>query len=140
MWATSRKVFSYSKQKIGSAKKGLFYDFKNDLLSKKVLNCYAAVFCKVGTFKLKFIFYCSNVKSNYFIQICFFLIFSVISTILSTLQIEGFDVKALRAFRVLRPLRLVSGVPSKTIFYIFKRNFHCFNFFKSLPYLVCSSM
>lgn len=38
---------------------------------------------------------------------------SVISTILSTLQIEGFDVKALRAFRVLRPLRLVSGVPSK---------------------------
>ncbi len=26
---------------------------------------------------------------------------------------EGFDVKALRAFRVLRPLRLVSGVPSK---------------------------
>jgi len=39
--------------------------------------------------------------------------FSVISTVLSTLQIEGFDVKALRAFRVLRPLRLVSGVPSK---------------------------
>lgn len=27
----------------------------------------------------------------------------------------GFDVKALRAFRVLRPLRLVSGVPSKCI-------------------------
>lgn len=26
----------------------------------------------------------------------------------------GFDMKALRAFRVLRPLRLVSGVPSKT--------------------------
>ncbi|XP_033367687.1 voltage-dependent L-type calcium channel subunit alpha-1F-like [Parus major] len=26
----------------------------------------------------------------------------------------GFDVKALRAFRVLRPLRLVSGVPSET--------------------------
>lgn len=25
----------------------------------------------------------------------------------------GFDIKALRAFRVLRPLRLVSGVPSK---------------------------
>jgi hypothetical protein len=38
---------------------------------------------------------------------------SVVSTILSSLQIEGFDVKALRAFRVLRPLRLVSGVPSK---------------------------
>lgn len=27
----------------------------------------------------------------------------------------GFDVKALRAFRVLRPLRLVSGVPSESI-------------------------
>jgi len=36
----------------------------------------------------------------------------VVSTILSSLAIEGFDVKALRAFRVLRPLRLVSGVPS----------------------------
>ncbi len=45
-----------------------------------------------------------------------FLFYSVISTILSTLQIEGFDVKALRAFRVLRPLRLVSGVPSELIF------------------------
>ena len=31
---------------------------------------------------------------------------------MSTLEIEQFDVKALRAFRVLRPLRLVSGVPS----------------------------
>jgi voltage-dependent calcium channel L type alpha-1D len=29
------------------------------------------------------------------------------------MNIQGFDVKALRAFRVLRPLRLVSGVPSK---------------------------
>ena len=28
------------------------------------------------------------------------------------MQLEGFDAKALRAFRVLRPLRLVSGVPS----------------------------
>lgn len=28
-------------------------------------------------------------------------------------QKGGFDMKALRAFRVLRPLRLVSGVPSK---------------------------
>lgn len=31
----------------------------------------------------------------------------------------GFDVKALRAFRVLRPLRLVSGVPSKRSFSLF---------------------
>ena len=36
----------------------------------------------------------------------------LISSILAVLQIEGFDVKALRAFRVLRPLRLISGVPS----------------------------
>lgn len=39
--------------------------------------------------------------------------FSMISTALSTLTRDSFDVKALRAFRVLRPLRLVSGVPSK---------------------------
>jgi voltage-dependent calcium channel L type alpha-1D len=37
----------------------------------------------------------------------------VVSTILDLVKIKGFDVKALRAFRVLRPLRLVSGVPSK---------------------------
>ncbi|CAG0906440.1 unnamed protein product, partial [Darwinula stevensoni] len=38
----------------------------------------------------------------------------IISTFLSVVDQEGesFDVKALRAFRVLRPLRLVSGVPS----------------------------
>ncbi|RZC33742.1 muscle calcium channel subunit alpha-1-like, partial [Asbolus verrucosus] len=37
---------------------------------------------------------------------------NMISTALSTLSKDSFDVKALRAFRVLRPLRLVSGVPS----------------------------
>ena len=42
-----------------------------------------------------------------------FLYSSVVSTILDLVKIKGFDVKALRAFRVLRPLRLVSGVPSK---------------------------
>ncbi|KAG8326105.1 hypothetical protein J6590_050434 [Homalodisca vitripennis] len=36
----------------------------------------------------------------------------MLSTLLQSLLKEGFDVKALRAFRVLRPLRLVSGVPS----------------------------
>uniref|UniRef100_A0A182IP03 Voltage-dependent L-type calcium channel subunit alpha n=1 Tax=Anopheles atroparvus TaxID=41427 RepID=A0A182IP03_ANOAO len=36
----------------------------------------------------------------------------MISTTLSSIMKDGFDVKALRAFRVLRPLRLVSGVPS----------------------------
>ncbi|KAL5014501.1 hypothetical protein ScPMuIL_008771, partial [Solemya velum] len=36
----------------------------------------------------------------------------VVIGIISTMDINDFDVKALRAFRVLRPLRLVSGVPS----------------------------
>ncbi|KAG5317437.1 CAC1D protein, partial [Pseudoatta argentina] len=39
-------------------------------------------------------------------------VIGMISTVLMLLMKEGFDVKALRAFRVLRPLRLVSGVPS----------------------------
>lgn len=43
-----------------------------------------------------------------------------VSTALSTMMKEGFDVKALRAFRVLRPLRLVSGVPSKPLLVPFK--------------------
>ena len=51
-------------------------------------------------------------------------IIGVVSTIMSTLEIEQLDVKALRAFRVLRPLRLVSGVPSlqvKSLHVKFKR-------------------
>ena len=43
-------------------------------------------------------------------------IIGVVSTIMSTLEIEQLDVKALRAFRVLRPLRLVSGVPSLQVY------------------------
>ena len=39
-------------------------------------------------------------------------VIGILSTILAQLQIKAFDVKSLRAFRVLRPLRLVSGVPS----------------------------
>ncbi|KAL0102109.1 hypothetical protein PUN28_018567 [Cardiocondyla obscurior] len=39
-------------------------------------------------------------------------VIGMISTVLTIFMQEGFDVKALRAFRVLRPLRLVSGVPS----------------------------
>lgn len=41
------------------------------------------------------------------------LFFRGISAVLTALSKDTFDVKALRAFRVLRPLRLVSGVPSK---------------------------
>ncbi|XP_059167740.1 muscle calcium channel subunit alpha-1-like isoform X5 [Physella acuta] len=39
-------------------------------------------------------------------------VIGIISSVLSQLQLKGFDVKALRAFRVLRPLRLVSRAPS----------------------------
>ncbi|CAL7937215.1 unnamed protein product [Xylocopa violacea] len=39
-------------------------------------------------------------------------VIGMVSIVLTMLMKEGFDVKALRAFRVLRPLRLVSGVPS----------------------------
>ncbi|XP_065165999.1 voltage-dependent calcium channel type D subunit alpha-1 isoform X1 [Atheta coriaria] len=39
-------------------------------------------------------------------------VIGMISTVLQHLIKDSFDVKALRAFRVLRPLRLVSGVPS----------------------------
>ena len=35
--------------------------------------------------------------------------------LLATLKVEGLDAKALRAFRVLRPLRFLSGIPSKLI-------------------------
>lgn len=50
----------------------------------------------------------------FFLTDCDTLLFRcrMLSTALSNLMKEGFDVKALRAFRVLRPLRLVSGVPS----------------------------
>ena len=48
-----------------------------------------------------------------------FLDFSIVmigffDILMSSLNVEGVDAKALRAFRVLRPLRLVSGVPSKS--------------------------
>ena len=46
---------------------------------------------------------------------CISFLARLVSSILAVLQIEGFDVKALRAFRVLRPLRLISGVPSKKL-------------------------
>lgn len=40
-------------------------------------------------------------------------LFSLISAVLEQFSTGTTDIKALRAFRVLRPLRLVSGVPSK---------------------------
>ena len=35
-----------------------------------------------------------------------------LSVILIKYDVQGFDVKSLRAFRVIRPLKLVNGVPS----------------------------
>ena len=46
----------------------------------------------------------------------------------------GFDVKALRAFRVLRPLRLVSGVPSKSPLYKILMMFQEKNFYTFFKY------
>lgn len=55
-----------------------------------------------------------NMKNEtYFLFLC-----RLLSSALSNLMKEGFDVKALRAFRVLRPLRLVSGVPSKYVHHV----------------------
>ena len=41
---------------------------------------------------------------------------------LSILEIKGLDAKALRAFRVLRPLRFLSGIPSKSIPYDLRKH------------------
>jgi hypothetical protein len=52
----------------------------------------------------------------------FFSYCRLFSAFLATLELKAFDVKALRAFRVLRPLKLVSGVPSKCLrFDVFRR-------------------
>lgn len=69
---------------------------------------------KVHLIKLfVFVFFCLSLVSY---SACLLqLLYRAVSTALSTMMKDGFDVKALRAFRVLRPLRLVSGVPSKCL-------------------------
>ena len=54
------------------------------------------------------IFYLSTVIIFFFHRLATILVKALLSS-------GAFNVKALRAFRVLRPLRLVSGVPSKFI-------------------------
>lgn len=61
---------------------------------------------------------------------------SIISQVLSSIQHKGFDVKALRAFRVLRPLRLVSRAPSKSFIWCFTQVF-CVVFISSKFTLLC---
>ena len=53
-----------------------------------------------------------SVKTYYLIKVLT-INFSLISAVLEQFSTGTTDIKALRAFRVLRPLRLVSGVPSK---------------------------
>ena len=52
-------------------------------------------------------------KSKLYFLSCLVLI-GFFDMLMSSLDVEGVDAKALRAFRVLRPLRLVSGVPSES--------------------------
>lgn len=54
-----------------------------------------------------------NLRYLFILRIFGTLCCRMLSTVLQSVMKEGFDVKALRAFRVLRPLRLVSGVPSE---------------------------
>jgi hypothetical protein len=51
-----------------------------------------------------------------FFEIFMYLFNSFLSVILVKYNVQGFDVKSLRAFRVIRPLKLVNGVPSKYIY------------------------
>ena len=53
--------------------------------------------------------------------------FSLFSSLLAVMQIEGVNVKSLRAFRVLRPLRLLSSIPSKYTQQTFRNNIHISN-------------
>jgi len=72
--------------------------------------------CMMRILALGFIMHPSSYLRNSWNILDFTIVMiGVVSMILASLQIEGFDVKALRAFRVLRPLRLISGVPSLQI-------------------------
>lgn len=73
-------------------------------------------FYYVNRESIKKTFISVNALIHRMLMICFFFIlfaFRMVSTVLSSIFKDAFDVKALRAFRVLRPLRLVSGVPSE---------------------------
>ncbi|PAV73408.1 hypothetical protein WR25_19168 isoform B [Diploscapter pachys] len=83
---------------------------------ERVENVFIVVFtieCILKVIAYGFMFHPSAYLRNAWNVLDFIIvIIGIISTVLAGMHLQGFDVKALRAFRVLRPLRLVSGVPS----------------------------
>ena len=61
------------------------------------------------------------------------LYFRFMDIALTILEIKGVDAKALRAFRVLRPLRFLSGIPSKSTTFHLAKFLRLTNYFKVLP-------
>ncbi|EFO93645.1 CRE-EGL-19 protein [Caenorhabditis remanei] len=90
-------------------------DYKNTAL-ETIEYVFIVVFtieCVLKIVAMGFLFHPSAYLRNAWNILDFIIVvIGLVSTILSKMSIQGFDVKALRAFRVLRPLRLVSGVPS----------------------------
>uniref|UniRef100_A0A1I7XSX5 Voltage-dependent L-type calcium channel subunit alpha n=1 Tax=Heterorhabditis bacteriophora TaxID=37862 RepID=A0A1I7XSX5_HETBA len=90
-------------------------DSKNTIL-EQIEYLFIVVFtieCVLKVVALGFLFHPGAYLRNAWNILDFIIVvIGLVSTILSRMNIQGFDVKALRAFRVLRPLRLVSGVPS----------------------------
>ncbi|KAI6187261.1 Voltage-dependent L-type calcium channel subunit alpha [Aphelenchoides besseyi] len=90
-------------------------DQKNTIL-EQIEYVFIVVFtieCVLKIIAMGFLFHSGAYLRNAWNILDFIIVvIGLISTILSRMHIQGFDVKALRAFRVLRPLRLVSGVPS----------------------------
>uniref|UniRef100_A0A915B5P9 Voltage-dependent L-type calcium channel subunit alpha n=1 Tax=Parascaris univalens TaxID=6257 RepID=A0A915B5P9_PARUN len=90
-------------------------DTKNTIL-EQIEYLFIIVFtieCVLKVIALGFLFHPGAYLRNAWNILDFIIVvIGLVSTALSRMNIQGFDVKALRAFRVLRPLRLVSGVPS----------------------------
>uniref|UniRef100_A0A915PYJ4 Voltage-dependent L-type calcium channel subunit alpha n=1 Tax=Setaria digitata TaxID=48799 RepID=A0A915PYJ4_9BILA len=90
-------------------------DTKNIIL-EQIEYLFIVVFtieCVLKVIALGFLFHPGAYLRNAWNILDFIIVvIGLVSTALSRMNIQGFDVKALRAFRVLRPLRLVSGVPS----------------------------
>uniref|UniRef100_A0A914IAD7 Voltage-dependent L-type calcium channel subunit alpha n=1 Tax=Globodera rostochiensis TaxID=31243 RepID=A0A914IAD7_GLORO len=90
-------------------------DMKNTVL-ENLENLFIVVFtaeCVIKVIALGLLFHSGAYLRNAWNILDFIIVvIGLISTVLSRINIQAFDVKALRAFRVLRPLRLVSNVPS----------------------------
>lgn len=78
---------------------------------------FACIFSHFCSFDIRFMFYFSPSSSSYFVPpFNLFACSSVISVIAAQGADESgsnFDLRTLRAVRVLRPLKLVSGIPSE---------------------------